>query len=99
ESCQGSCPQAIEAFLEGDSFEDVIRKAISVGGDSDTIAAMAGAIAEAYYGVPEELRWKAYEVLQDTRLRHTMYHNSALLTVVRDFDRWLAAHGQKILAE
>ena len=99
ESCQGSCPQAIEAFLEGDSFEDVIRKAISIGGDSDTIAAMAGAIAETYYGIPEELKRKACEVLQDTRFRHTMYHNSALLSVVRDFNEWLDVHGKKFLAE
>ena len=99
ESCQGSCPQAIEAFLEGDSFEDVILKAISIGGDSDTIAAMAGAIAETYYGIPEELKRKACEVLQDTKLRHVAYHNSALLAVVRDFDEWLDAHGKKFLAE
>lgn len=52
-TCQGSVPQAIEAFLESDSFEDTIRNAISIGGDSDTIAAMAGGIAAAYYGIPE----------------------------------------------
>ena len=46
ETCQGSVPQALTAFLEGDSFEDVIRAAVSVGGDSDTIAAIAGSIAE-----------------------------------------------------
>ena len=56
ESCQGSVPQAITAFLESDGFEDAIRKAISIGGDSDTIACIAGGIAEAYYGgVPEEI--------------------------------------------
>ena len=49
EICQDSCPQAIEAFLESASFEDAIRNAISIGGDSDTLAAMTGAIAEAYY--------------------------------------------------
>lgn len=49
EICQDSCPQAIEAFLESTSFEDAIRNAISIGGDSDTLAAMTGAIAEAYY--------------------------------------------------
>jgi len=54
-SCQGSVPQAIVAFLESDSFEDAIRNAVSLGGDSDTIAAMAGAIAEAYYGIPDDL--------------------------------------------
>jgi len=48
-SCQGSVPEAIIAFLESDNFEDCIRKAISIGGDSDTIAAMAGGIAEAFY--------------------------------------------------
>ena len=98
ESCQGSCPQAIEAFLEGHSFEDVIRKAIALGGDSDTIAAMAGAIAEAYYGVPEDLAAKAVEVLQDTARRGTVFHNSALLGVVMDFDRWLVARGKRMSA-
>lgn len=44
------------AFLDGNSFEDVIRNAVSLGGDTDTIGAMAGSIAEAYYGVPEELK-------------------------------------------
>ena len=55
-SCQGSVPQAIMAFLESTSFEDAIRNAISVGGDSDTIAAICGGIAEAYYGIPTEIR-------------------------------------------
>lgn len=48
-SCQGSVPQAIKAFLEGSSFEDTIRNAVSIGGDSDTIAAIAGSIAEPYF--------------------------------------------------
>ena len=90
ESCQGSCPQAIEAFLEGQSFEDVIRKAISIGGDSDTIAAMAGGIAEAFYGIPEDMRQKALEVLQDVRVRKTLYHNGALRRVLEDFQRQTA---------
>lgn len=55
-SCQGSVPQAITAFLESTGFEDAIRNAISIGGDSDTIAAIAGGIAGAFYGVPEGLR-------------------------------------------
>lgn len=55
-SCQGSVPQAITAFLDGKNFEDVVRTAISLGGDSDTIGAMAGSIAEAFYGVPDELK-------------------------------------------
>lgn len=53
-SCMGSVPQAIEAFLESDSFEDAIRNAISIGGDSDTIGAITGAIAECYYGISEQ---------------------------------------------
>ena len=58
-SCQGSVPQAIEAFLESSGFEDAVRGAISIGGDSDTIAAMTGAIAEAYWGVPADIRKQA----------------------------------------
>jgi ADP-ribosylglycohydrolase len=55
-SCQGSVPQAMIAFLESDDFEDAIRKAISLGGDSDTIASIAGAIAHAFYQkIPESL--------------------------------------------
>lgn len=56
-SCQGSVPQSIIAFLESESFEDAIRNAVSLGGDADTMAAIAGGIAEAYYGgVPEPIR-------------------------------------------
>jgi ADP-ribosylglycohydrolase len=49
-------PEAIIAFLEGTDFEDCIRNAISLGGDSDTIGAMTGAIAEAFFGVPDDLK-------------------------------------------
>lgn len=56
ESCQQTVPEAITAFLEGDSFEDVIRTAVSLGGDCDTLTAIAGSIAEGFYGVPEELK-------------------------------------------
>ena len=66
-SCQGSVPQALEAFFESTSFEDAIRNAISIGGDSDTIAAITGGVAEAYYGVPEELREKAMKYLDDSQ--------------------------------
>ena len=67
-SCQGSVPQAIEAFVESKSFEDAIRNAISIGGDSDTIAAMAGSIAEAYYGIPADIRNHALTFLDQTQL-------------------------------
>lgn len=50
-SCQGTVPQAIIAFLDSESFEDAIRKAVSLGGDSDTLACITGGIAEAYYGL------------------------------------------------
>ncbi len=56
ESCQETVPEAITAFLEGESFEDVIRTAVSLGGDCDTLTCIAGAIAEGFYGVPEELK-------------------------------------------
>ena len=56
ETCQETVPQAITAFLEGESFEDVIRTAVSLGGDCDTLTAIAGSIAEGFYGVPEELK-------------------------------------------
>lgn len=56
ESCQETVPEAITAFLEGESFEDVIRTAVSIGGDCDTLAAIAGSMAEGFYGVPEELK-------------------------------------------
>ncbi|MBR5409469.1 MAG: ADP-ribosylglycohydrolase family protein [Clostridia bacterium] len=56
ESCQQSVPEAITAFLEGESFEDVIRTAVSIGGDTDTVACIAGGVAEAFYGVPAALR-------------------------------------------
>lgn len=64
-SCQGSVPQAIVSFLESDGFEDAIRNAVSLGGDGDTIAAIAGSIAEAYYGIPEGLQEQAMEYLDD----------------------------------
>lgn len=55
-SCQGSVPEAIICFLESNDYEDCIKKAISLGGDTDTQAAIAGSIAEAFYGFPEHLK-------------------------------------------
>lgn len=71
ETCQETVPQAIEAFLESSSFEDAVRGAISIGGDSDTLAAITGSIAEAYYGVPAALRNQALTYLDD-RLRNVL---------------------------
>ena len=59
ETCQGTVPQAITCALESDSFEDAIRNAISLGGDADTLAAIAGPIAEAMYGIPDEFKERA----------------------------------------
>jgi ADP-ribosylglycohydrolase len=55
ETCQGSVPQAIRCFLESSSFEDAVRKAVSLGGDADTQACIAGSIAHPYYGVPADI--------------------------------------------
>lgn len=55
ESCQETVPEAITAFLEGEYFEDVIRNAVSLGGDCDTLTCIAGAIAEGFYGIPDDL--------------------------------------------
>jgi len=68
ETCQETVPQAIEAFLESTSFEDAIRNAISIGGDSDTLAAITGAIGEAYYGVPGDIKDKALSYLDGNLL-------------------------------
>ena len=57
------------AFLESNDFEDAVRNAISIGGDSDTVAAITGSIAQAYYGVPEEIREQALIFLDDTLLK------------------------------
>ncbi len=67
DSCQGSVPQAIRAFYESVDFEHALRLAISLGGDSDTIASITGAIAEAYYGVPVTISDKLK--LDETRVR------------------------------
>lgn len=67
-TCQDTVPQAIQAFLESTSFEDAIRTAVSLGGDSDTLAAITGSIAEAYYGVSQALKDKALNYL-DSDLR------------------------------
>ena len=75
ESCQETVPEAITAFLEGESFEDVIRTAVSLGGDCDTLTCIAGSMAEAFYGVPEELKVECRKRLPED-----------LLEVVRRFE-------------
>lgn len=80
-SCQHTVPAAVRAFLEGDGFEDTVRRAIAYGGDSDTIASMAGAIADPFYGgVPEKITGMC-NVYLDSQLRSLMesFENNLLL--------------------
>lgn len=75
ETCQETVPQALQAFFESTSFEDALRSAISIGGDSDTLAAITCSVAEAYYGVPDTLREQALT-----------YLDSDLLAILTDFE-------------
>ena len=68
ESCQKTVPEAVTAFLEGIDFEDVIRTAVSLGGDCDTLTCIAGSMAEAMYGVPEEIRAECRKRLPEDML-------------------------------
>lgn len=65
ETCQGTVPVALVCALTANDFEDAIRNAISVGGDSDTIAAIAGSIAEPLFGIPKEIADKAFDYLPE----------------------------------
>lgn len=69
ETCQGTVPQALEAFFESTGFEDAIRNAISIGGDSDTVAAICGGVAEAYYGIPTDIRKHALTFLDQNLMK------------------------------
>ena len=64
-TCQGTVPIAMEAFYESTGFEDALRNVVSVGGDSDTLTDITAAMAEAYYGIPEQIREKAMTYLDD----------------------------------
>jgi type I restriction enzyme M protein len=68
-TCQGSVPESIRCFYEANDFEDAIRNAISLGGDSDTLAAITGSIAEAKWGVPEAIEKEALGRLDKTLLK------------------------------
>lgn len=81
ETCQETVPEAITAFLEGEDFEDVIRTAVSLGGDCDTLTAIAGSIAEGFYGVPENLKTECR-----TRLPEP------LLNVLKKFEKRISAN-------
>ena len=65
ESCQKTVPEALTAFIEGTDFEDVIRTAVSLGGDCDTLTCIAGGMAEAYYGIPDFIKAECRRRLPD----------------------------------
>jgi ADP-ribosylglycohydrolase len=79
-SCQGSVPQSLIAFLEAAVFEEAVRNAVSLGGDADTMACIAGAVAEAYFGIPEEIERQALS-----------YLTKELRRVVVEFRDWFVA--------
>ena len=78
--CDNTVPQALQCFFESESFEDAIRNAISIGGDSDTIACITGSVAEAYYGV-----------VRDVRIKALSYLDSELKTIFKDVENYLSA--------
>ena len=81
-TCQGSCPEAIIAFLDSHDYESAIRLAISLGGDSDTIACMTGGIAAAYYGIPT---WIVKYVVSE-------YLPQNMRDIIGNFDELCAKH-------
>ena len=85
ETCMETVPEAITAFLEGDSFEDVIRTAVSLGGDCDTLTCIAGSIAEAFYGVPEALKAECENrIPDDMRDILLMFHNDRRCELLKE---------------
>jgi len=87
-TCQGSVPEALISFLASDDFEDAVRKAIAIGGDSDTIACMAGGVAQAFYkGVPDRIKTKIFELLDDR-----------LTTVAREFGNRYSSECRRVLS-
>lgn len=82
ESCQESVPEAFTAFLEGESFEDVLRTTVYIGGDCDTTGAIAGAVAEAFYGIPDNIKRKCEALIPQD-----------MLMVVRRFEAFVSQGG------
>ena len=76
ESCMDSLPKALRSFFDGESYEDVVRNAVSLGGDTDTIAAIAGAMAEGFYDMPAVLHGECMRFLE-----------ADMLDVIRDFEK------------
>jgi ADP-ribosylglycohydrolase len=80
--CQETVPQAIRCFLEADDFEKAVRLAVSLGGDSDTLACIAGSIAGAFYGVPRKIERRAMTFL-DGHLRQVVVNFNEFLRARR----------------
>ena len=97
ESCQQTVPEAVTAFLEGTDFEDVIRTAVSLGGDSDTLTCIAGGIAEAFYGVPEELKEECRKRLPEDMRKVLDQFEEAVLPEEKYHDPFL--EGNEIIEE
>lgn len=87
ESCQGTVPEAVTAFLEGTDFEDVIRTAVSLDGNCDTLTCIAGSIAEAFYGVPSALKRACEERLPED-MREVLHRFNARRTQIAVRDDW-----------
>lgn len=87
-TCQGSVPQAIRAFLEGENFEDTIRLAVSIGGDSDTIACITGSISEAYYRIPSRISSATMSILkrEENNEHITELKDPLLSSITRRFE-------------
>ena len=102
ESCQDTVPQAIQSFLLANSFEDTIRNAISIGGDSDTIACIAGSIAEAYYGIPDEMIDNVKKYLPKCfvdvidRFYANFIDNSAIISIKNKLKKYIEKHNSNI---
>lgn len=91
-TCQGTVPVAIECFLEGNNYEESVRLAISMGGDSDTLACICGSIAEAYFGVPEYLKKECRKCLLD-------HGGAGLLDVVNQFEKYIRQLEKGVIIE
>ena len=78
ESCQDSLPKALASFFEGESYEDTVRNAVSLGGDTDTVAAIAGSMAEAMYGIPENIQLQGMQYLPKDLLHIIVEFNNIL---------------------
>ena len=99
ESCQETVPEAIIAFLEADGFEDAIRNAVSLGGDTDTLAAITGSIAEAFYDIPAIMRAECRNRIDDDMLEILKKFDKIIgrVTVLNEYnDNWKSRKNSKL---